>query len=63
MADGPVNVTTIRPLSGRNSFRDDLGIPDNVTVGLYSANKGAKQGLETVLDAARLLISDDSSVR
>jgi colanic acid biosynthesis glycosyl transferase WcaI len=55
-----VDVTTIHPMSGRNSFRDELGIPDDVTVTLYSGNMGAKQGLETVLDAARLLISDES---
>lgn len=57
-----VDVSVIRPLDGRNPFRDELGISDDVDVALYSGGMGEKQGLETVLDAARFL-KDDESVR
>lgn len=55
-----VDLSAIHPLDGRNSFRDESGIPDNVCVALYSGNMGEKQGLETVLEAARLLKFDES---
>lgn len=57
-----VDVEAIRPLRGRNPVRCELGIPAAATVALYSGNMGEKQGLETLLEAARLL-GDDESVR
>ena len=50
-----VDADAIHPLDGPNSFRTQLGIADDVTVALYSGNMGEKQGLETVLEAARRL--------
>lgn len=55
-----VDSEAIRPLHGHNPFRSELGISDEVTVALYSGNMGEKQGLETVLEAARRLKGDDS---
>ena len=53
-----VDTETIFPLQGRSAFRGELGIPDTVTVVLYSGNMGEKQGLETILEAARHLSGD-----
>lgn len=55
-----VDTEAIRPLHGYNPFRGELGISDDVTVALYSGNMGEKQGLETVLEAARRLNGEDS---
>jgi len=55
-----VDSEEIRPLAGRNTFRDKLGLADEVTVALYSGSMGEKQGLETVLDAARSLTGEPS---
>ncbi len=55
-----VDVEAIRPLQGRNQLRDELAIPDGDTVALYAGNMGEKQGLETLLEAARLLASSAS---
>ena len=55
-----VDAEAIRPLDGRNPFRDELGISDEVTVALYSGNMGEKQGLETVLEAARQLRAENA---
>lgn len=55
-----VNVAMIHPLDGRNSFKDELGIPDGIKVALYSGNMGEKQGLDILLEAALLLESDES---
>ena len=55
-----VDTEAIRPLHGYNPFRGELGISDGVTVALYSGNMGEKQGLETVLEAARRLNGEDS---
>jgi putative colanic acid biosynthesis glycosyltransferase WcaI len=55
-----VDVRAIYPLPGRNALREELGIPSGTTVALYSGNMAGKQGLETLLDAARLLEGDES---
>lgn len=57
-----VDSDAIRPLNGRNPLRKELGISEEVTVALYSGNMGEKQGLETVLEAARRL-SGDTALR
>ncbi len=56
-----VDVDRIVPKFGPNSFRVSLNIPDKKVVCLYSGNMGEKQGLEIVVDAARLL-SDEERV-
>jgi colanic acid biosynthesis glycosyl transferase WcaI len=51
-----VNLDNIYPdrEAGR-AFRNELAIPENVIIALYSGNMGEKQGLRTVIDAATLL--------
>ena len=48
---------SIYPLSQVSSYRAKLGIDSETCVALYSGNMGEKQGLEIVLDAARILRS------
>jgi colanic acid biosynthesis glycosyl transferase WcaI len=43
------------PLAGPSPLRERLGIPADAVVALYSGNIGLKQGLESVVEAARLL--------
>ncbi|WP_036259732.1 WcaI family glycosyltransferase [Methylocapsa aurea] len=50
-----VDLGKIKPLDGPNGFRRELGLSDADFVILYAGNVGAKQALEVVLDAARLL--------
>lgn len=53
-----VDLDAITPLQGSNSFRNELTIAEDMVVALYSGSIGYKQGLETVLDAARRLEGD-----
>jgi colanic acid biosynthesis glycosyl transferase WcaI len=41
-----VDLDAIRPMSGTNRFRKELGVSDDQVVLLYSGNMGLKQGLE-----------------
>ncbi|WP_233800121.1 glycosyltransferase WbuB [Paraburkholderia sp. HP33-1] len=50
-----VDVSSIYPLARASDYRQQLGIPDNQIVVLYSGNMGAKQGIETLAEAAALL--------
>jgi colanic acid biosynthesis glycosyl transferase WcaI len=50
-----VDVSTIFPLARASDYRRVLGIPVEQKVVLYSGNMGAKQGIETLADAAALL--------
>lgn len=50
-----VNLQDIFPISGVSIYRAKLGIENDVCVALYSGNMGEKQGLEILLDAARVL--------
>lgn len=52
-----VDTEVIYPLDTPNSFRQRLGLSKDDLVVLYSGNMGVKQGLEVVIDAARLLRS------
>jgi colanic acid biosynthesis glycosyl transferase WcaI len=45
----------IYPLPRPNEFRDELGIADDAIVVLYAGNMGEKQGIDVVVEAARLL--------
>jgi len=55
-----VDTRAIFPVPGRNSLREELGVPDGTILALYSGNMAGKQGLETLLEAARLLEGDRS---
>ena len=50
-----VDAQDIFPMSGPSGYRAELGIGDDICVALYSGNMGEKQGLEILLEAAKLL--------
>ncbi len=50
-----VDTRLIYPIPGYNPLRRELGIEDNCRVVLYSGNMGQKQGLEVLVEAARIL--------
>ncbi|MFP3565376.1 glycosyltransferase WbuB [Paraburkholderia sp. SIMBA_030] len=50
-----VDASTIFPLARASEYRRLLHIPDGQKVVLYSGNMGAKQGIETLADAAEAL--------
>jgi len=50
-----VDVGAIRPEAADPAFKVELGVPPTALVALYSGNIGAKQGVETLIDAARQL--------
>jgi colanic acid biosynthesis glycosyl transferase WcaI len=52
-----VDTKKIHPLSVSASLRSDLNIPPQSFVALYHGNMGRKQGLEVLLETARLLKS------
>jgi colanic acid biosynthesis glycosyl transferase WcaI len=45
----------IRPLAAEGVLRAELGLPAAASIALYSGNLGQKQGLEVIVEAARLL--------
>ncbi|MBX9457349.1 MAG: WcaI family glycosyltransferase [Rhizobium sp.] len=47
-----VDLEHIYPLGRKSSYRQELGYADDDFIVLYSGNIGAKQGLDTLLDAA-----------
>ena len=53
-----VDLSVVFPLDGDNAFRDSLGVQPHDVLVLYSGNMGEKQGLETLIDAARILQAD-----
>jgi colanic acid biosynthesis glycosyl transferase WcaI len=52
------DIASIRPLTGPSVYREEWGIK-TAEVALYSGNIANKQGIEIVLDAARLLAARD----
>jgi len=50
-----VDTESIQPGARVNSYRQQLGIPGEAFVALYSGTMGAKQGLEVLAEAAHLL--------
>lgn len=52
-----VDLGRIKPQTGPNAYRAELGIADTDKVALYSGNIGAKQALEVAFEAAALLAS------
>lgn len=53
-----VDVATIFPLKQGSLLRNELGIPANKIIALYSGNMGEKQGLDVVLEAASQLVTN-----
>jgi colanic acid biosynthesis glycosyl transferase WcaI len=53
-----VDIDSVHPLQGPNSFRQQLGIEDDQIVLLYSGNLGMKQGLESLPQLAQQLRDD-----
>jgi colanic acid biosynthesis glycosyl transferase WcaI len=53
-----VDMGLIRPLEGENPLRAELGIDSRTRVVLYSGNMGEKQGLDVIIDVARLFAAD-----
>lgn len=53
-----VDCGAIHPLSGSSKLRRKLGVPEAAFVVSYSGNMGEKQGLEVVVEAARLMRDD-----
>jgi colanic acid biosynthesis glycosyl transferase WcaI len=56
-----IDLARIYPIAAPSSYRAALGIAADTVVALYSGNMGAKQGLETMAEAARLL-SDSTTL-
>ena len=54
-----VNLDTIAPMKGPIALRSELGLAAETCVVLYSGNMAEKQGLEIVVEAARLLHERD----
>lgn len=50
-----VNTDQIYPIVEPSPIRKELGIPEETSVALYSGNMGRKQGLESIINAARFL--------
>ncbi len=50
-----VDVDSIFPIESPNYFRQKLNISDSKIIFLYSGNMGEKQGLEILIEAARML--------
>lgn len=50
-----VDLDHIQPLPTPLAYRDELGLPRDAFVALYSGNIGPKQGLDVVVEAARRL--------
>jgi colanic acid biosynthesis glycosyl transferase WcaI len=57
-----VDTDAIHPLDPPSFYRRELSIAENAVVALYSGSMGAKQGLELIAHAARLLEHDSSLV-
>jgi len=57
-----VDAEAIFPMAEANPLRAELGIAEDKTVALYAGNMAAKQGLETLIDAARALRQRDDIV-
>jgi colanic acid biosynthesis glycosyl transferase WcaI len=50
-----VNLDSVVPINGPSALRSDLGVMADTCVVLYSGNMAEKQGLDIVVEAARLL--------
>jgi len=57
-----VDCREIHPMSGVARFRSEFGISTESFVALYSGNMGEKQGLEVVIETARLMNGNDDVI-
>jgi colanic acid biosynthesis glycosyl transferase WcaI len=53
-----VNTDQIFPLSGNNRYREEIGVSSSDIVVLYAGSLGQKLGVETLIQAIRLVRSD-----
>ena len=53
-----VDTKKIFPLTGSSAMRRELGIPEGSCVALYSGSMGRKQGLNYIIEAARILAAN-----
>ena len=53
-----VDTGKIYPLERKSVLREQLDLPDDAVVALYAGNMGEKQGLELLVEAARMLQGD-----
>src|SRR5882672_3473708 len=51
-----VDTAAIFPMAEPSPLRRELAIPDDAVVTLYSGSMGGKQGIEQLIEAARLLV-------
>jgi len=51
-----VDIRNIGPVGGANAYRQQLNLPEDAVVALYSGNMGNKQGLELLAEAAGMLV-------
>lgn len=56
-----VDTDVIRPLDRASTLRRELDLPEDRLIALYAGSMGGKQGLETLIEAARHLAKYDSS--
>ena len=57
-----VDTTQIYPLTKKSSLRIEMNLSDNEIIVLYSGNIGEKQGLDDIIEAAKLL-SENSNIK
>lgn len=57
-----IDSKTVFPLSKPSPYRKELHLSDDMIVALYSGNMGAKQGLEVIIETARLLQEDSNLI-
>jgi colanic acid biosynthesis glycosyl transferase WcaI len=55
-----VDTSLIQPHEGANKYRDRFGIAKQQCLCLYSGNLGEKQGLEVIVEAAKVLANNPS---
>jgi colanic acid biosynthesis glycosyl transferase WcaI len=56
-----VDCDAMRPLENSESFRKQFGLPVDKCIALYAGNIGAKQGLELIVEAARMTAGNYAS--
>ncbi len=50
-----IDLEHVRPLPASRAYREELGLPPDAFLALYSGNFGPKQGLDILVEAARIL--------
>jgi len=53
-----VDTNVIRPLDDSTAIRAEFGVPADALVALYAGNMNTKQGIETIIEAARMMPAD-----